>query len=384
VKRLATTTFTILATIFVVYLLWQFRSVVMLFLLSLVLAAVVRPATILWESRPSQPAYLAGLYLFGVLAFGLLVYSVGGLVVSEAQQAGTLFVSAYDAAWRQWPQGTPFQQAMTQWMPPPAELYGIMTAERLGLLLPGVMGVTQNVFDILAQGTTVTILSLYWGIDRVRFERLWLSVLPVAQRAQARALWRDVEASLGAYVRSELVVSLLSGLLLGVGYWMMGLPFPAVLAVVSAIGWLIPWLGALLALVPVILVAMSGGPVVVAVTILYTAVVFGLLRLLEPRLLPRRYSPLLIVAAMIALVDGFGFIGLLFAPPLAAALQVVLGYVRQSPVNSVEIRHEFEDLQVRLDSVRAGLSTEAPNPDPQATDLTRRLTQLLERAREVV
>jgi putative permease len=384
-KRLAQMTAIVLATIFVVYLLWQFRSVVMLFLLSLVLAAVVRPATTLWENRPGQPAYLAGLYLLGLLGVGVLVYFVGGWLLDELQRVGNYFVATYDTAWRDWPNGTSFQQSMVQWMPPPNDLYTSLTGERLDVFLRGILGVTMNALEIFAQLTTITMLSLYWGIDRVRFERLWLSLLPVAQRAQARALWREIEASLGAYVRSQLISSLLTGALLGVGYWLMGLEFPAMLAVLSAIAWLIPWLGALLALVPVVMVAMSGGPGVVAVTILYTVVVFILIRLLESRLLKQGYGALIVVVVMVALVDAFGLIGLLLAPPLAAALQVVLNYARQASATpqSTKINDEIEDLQIRLDSLRAELVNEA-SPDPQAADLTRRLTQLLQRARSVL
>jgi predicted PurR-regulated permease PerM len=387
VKRLAQITATVLATIFIVYLLWQFRSVVMLFLLSLVLAAVVRPATTLWENRPGQPAYLAGLYLLGVIVFGLLVYFVGGAMLDEIQRGGNAFVTAYDIAWRDWPEGSPLQQSLVQWMPPPNDLYSSLTGERLTVFLRSILGVTMNALDIFAQLITITMLSLYWGIDRVRFERLWLSLLPVAQRAQARALWRDIEASLGAYVRSQLVSSLLTGALLGVGYWLLGMEFPATLAILSAIAWLIPWLGALLVLVPVVMVAMSGGPGVVAVTILYTVVVFILIRLLESRLLKQRYGSLVVVVVMVALVDGFGLIGLLLAPPLAAALQVVINYARQSSATapSTQVNDEIEDLQLRLESVRMDLVNEAsPAPDPQAADLTRRLTQLLQRARNVL
>jgi predicted PurR-regulated permease PerM len=200
-------------------------------------------------------------------------------------------------------------------------------------------------------------------------------------------LWRDIENSLGAYVRSQLVSSLLTGALLGIGYWLIGVEFPVTLAVLSAIAWLVPWLGALLALAPVVMVAISGGPGVVAVTILYTVVAFILIRLLESRLLKQRYGSLIVVVVMVALVDGFGLFGLLLAPPLAAALQVVLNYARQSSVmaSSTPINDEIEDLQLRLESVRMDLVNEASStPDPQAADLTRRLTQLLQRARNVL
>ena len=55
---------------------------------------------------------------------------------------------------------------------------------------------------------------------------------------------RTLEQELGAYTRSEVIQSLLAVLLLGTGYWLLGSQYPALLAVVGAIAWLVPVVGA--------------------------------------------------------------------------------------------------------------------------------------------
>ncbi|MCZ7672142.1 MAG: AI-2E family transporter [Chloroflexi bacterium] len=78
----------------------------------------------------------------------------------------------------------------------------------------------------MSGGLVILFLSLYWSLDRVRFERLWLSLLPPEQRARARDIWQTIESDLGSYIRSEVAQSLLAGLLLGLGYWALGSPTP--------------------------------------------------------------------------------------------------------------------------------------------------------------
>ena len=77
------------------------------------------------------------------------------------------------------------------------------------------------------------ILSLYWSADQMRFERLALSVFPKKHHQRIRQIWRSVETGVGAYVRSEVIQSVLAGIILGTGYGLMGVPYPTILAISS-------------------------------------------------------------------------------------------------------------------------------------------------------
>ena len=86
----------------------------------------------------------------------------------------------------------------------------------------------------------ILFLSLYWSINQIHFERLWLSLLPSGQRKRARGIWQTVDPNIGAYVRGELMQSLLAGLPFGLGCWLLEYPLPALLALISALACLIP------------------------------------------------------------------------------------------------------------------------------------------------
>ena len=155
---------------------------------------------------------------------------------------------------------------------------------------------------------------------------LWLSMLQAERRIRARTVWQGSEDGVGAYIRSTGILMVASGLLLALGYRLLGLDAPITLAVIAALLGLIPLLGWALAIVPAMLVGLIGGPGVAALAALVTLVVFLVLKLVvAPRLSDyRRSNPILTVLVMVALTDVLGILGLLLAIPLAAVIEIVL------------------------------------------------------------
>jgi predicted PurR-regulated permease PerM len=273
-------------------------------------------------------------------------------------------------------------------MPPPADLYDGMMGSAGLAAAQGLLGVTLNIFDFLGSAVLVLMLSLYWGVDQARAERLWLSVLPAESRARAREIWRSIEAGVGAYLRSEVAQSVLAGLLLGLGFWAMGLRLPALLAAASALLWFVPWLGAVLAVGLVALTAWWQAPWLALLAGLYTILVFALLEfVIEPRLYNRRQqSALWVVLLMIALGRAFGLAGVLAAPPLAAALEILLAHIMTpAPAPQAQpVTTAYDDLAAQFAALRAELDSGAAAPESQVTSLADRLQGLLEQTGEAL
>ena len=386
-KRLAGLTLTVAATLTGVAVLWQFR-VATVFAMSLALAATLRPLVEHLVAR-GWPRHLALLFVYGLSLAAFLVIGsfVVGSLLNELGRAADQFVASYDYIWAHWPGGTAFEQALIHWLPPPAELIATTTGPSGVAMATGLLGVTSNLVDAFGHVAVIVVMSLYWGIDQAHFERLWLSILPAGERARAREIWRAIEAGVGAYIRSELIQCLLAGLLLGVGYRIAGLPYPTVLGVVSALALLIPWLGAVLGLGPVLLVGWAAGPVMTIVAGLYTLLVFVALQyVVEPRLYERRqYSSLLIAILAICLGQAYGVLGLLAAPPLAAALQILVGRLLVIPGSAVAeattaVDERYDGLEQRLAELTSNLNLAAGSPAPHMASLVERLRGLLAEA----
>ena len=388
-KRLAGYTALVLLTLVGAALLWEFRSVLLLFAFSLAIAAALRPLV----DRQVERGWNRGLAIMLVygLSLGLVIaigWSLGPRLLEELRRAADNFVLQYDRLYLSWPQGTAFQQAVVGLLPPPTELYAAIAGPSGEAIAQQLLGVTANLAQAVSQLVIIIFLSLYWAIDQVRFERLWLTLLPAERRARAREIWRAIETGVGAYLRSELTQCLLAGLLLGLGYRLLGLEYPALLAVFSALAWLVPWLGVGLALVPVVLAGLAGGPLMASAAALYTILIFLVLELLvEPRLFNRRqYNSLLLALVVLALGDEFGLAGLLMAPPLSVALQILGGHLL-TPASTPAVQpmeEQFTVLEERLASVRSLLAQSGDQPAPQVVSMVGRLEALLAKATTAV
>jgi putative permease len=388
-KRLAGYTALVLLTLLGAALVWEFRGVLLLFVFSLAIAAALRPLVERQVER-GWPRGLAILLVYGLgLGFLFVIgWSLGPRLLDELRLMVDNFVLRYDQVYLTWPNGTQFQQAVVGLLPPPNELYAAIAGPRGEAMAQQLLGVTANLFQTVSQLVVVVFLSLYWSIDQVRFERLWLTLLPADRRARAREIWRAIETGVGAYIRSEIVQGLLAGLLLGLGYRALQLEYPALLALTGALAWLVPWLGVGLALVPVVLVGLATGPLITVLAVIYTLLVFVLLEFgVEPRLYNRRqYNPLLIVLMVLALGEEFGVAGVLMAPPLAAALQILGGHLLQpaSTPAAQPVENQVAVLEERLASVRQLLSQSGEAPAPQLVNMLDRLEALVEKANTTV
>jgi len=384
-KRLAGSTALILATLTAVFLVWQLSSAVVLFILSLVIAATIRPL-IDWFAARGLPRALALLLAYVVCVGSIiaLVIIFGGSLLTELQQLTKDVTSGYEQLISQWPKGTPFQQSLAQRLPAASDLYATITGAQGGALLQTAVGFTLGSFDVLGQLLISLVISIYWSTDQEHFKRLWVSLLPVEMRARARDIWQNIELGLGGYLRSQLIQSVLALILLGVGYHVLGLKYAAALALIGTIGWLIPWVGVLLAVIPAVLVGLSMSPVLGGMTAVLTIAVLAFLEfVIEPRLFNRRnFSSLLVVIVVLVLLDQLGLIGILIAPPLAAVIQIFASQLFRSTIPSptLQLTQPISALQERLTAIQSGLVAQTETTTPEITNLMERLTQLITRA----
>lgn len=391
-KQLALYTAVVLATLGGAALVFSFPEAVIMFLISLAIAATIRPVLEALTQR-GIPSGIAVLLTFLVIIVGMagLVWSVSALLFKDIGLMGDNLSILYDRMWATWPHGSALQQTLIQQLPPPEELFTALAGEQGGALVSTLLGVTSSSFGILSQFFAALVLSIYWTADRIHFERMWLSILPVETRARWREVGRDVETALGGYIRSELAQSLMVGFLLGGGFTLMGMPYPTALALFAALAWLLPWVGGLLALVPILGVGVFIGFPMGIVAIVYTIAVLLVMELIiEPRIASRRqYSPWLTVILLMVMGDSLGLIGVILAPPLAAMIQITARRILQegqatlTPSSEIQSARRIAQLDKRIIVVRDMIANMEEAPPPQTTSMLDRLTELVRKAQEI-
>jgi putative permease len=376
----------VMTTLLALVVFWQFRIVVIYIMVSLALAAMVRPLILDWKSRGLiMRLVLILLYLVGLGIFGFLLLLVGRYALNDVQQlVQTLSVQG---VWKMpaWLEGSAFQKALITWMPTPDKLFEAMTGEQGQFVLPAMLNFTEGIGAFVSGILLILLLSVYWSINQIHFERLWLSLLPSEQRKNARGIWREIEPDLGAYIRSELLQSLLAVLLLGIGYWLLGSPYPILLALLGALAWLVPVVGVVLAVLPPLLIGMMTSVPLSLLTVIYTLIVVLALQLwVEPRLFKRNWdNPILTLIIMLSMADAFGLLGIIIAPPLSAVCQIVWKLLVSNRLAS-GATVLISDLKERQEHLRTVISEMEEAPPPLVVSSMERLAALLEKAEPIL
>lgn len=381
-KKLVMVGVAVMATLLALVVFWQFRIVVVYILISLALGAALHPLfeRLVGRKFIGRMVWIL-LYLVILGSFGLLIFLAGRAAVVEIQQLGQS-VSVQNA-WKLplWLEGGPFQKTLFAQLPPPAKLFEAVTGDKGQLVLPTILGFAQGIGGFLTAVIVVLLLSIYWSINQIHFERLWLSLLPSAQRTQARGIWRVIEPNIGAYIRGQLIQSLLAGVLLGLGFWLLGSPYPALLALISALACLIPVVGIAMAVTPVLLVGFITSWQLSLFTTLFALVILIALSIwVKPRLFNRKWdNPMLTIILLLALASAFGLVGLIIAPPFSVVCQIVWSRL-VSHRAVVGAAAQVSDLKERQAHLRVTIQKMDQPVLPLLTNSIEQLSLLIERA----
>lgn len=339
------------ASAVILYLIVAAWVVLAPFFIGLILAWIVLPAVDWLEARLAQPLHHRGIARFLAI---LVVYAVALALLAALltwflpivfREALMLFARREElfnalasnlSGLRRWYESNiPLQVRMfiEQQFPTTAEQW-LELFERDVLL--NLLTTLRSSWPVLAGYIIVPFWLIYFIYDAGWFRRAWVHAFPEGIRPDVINVSRIVNAVAGAFLRGQLVVALTIGFLTGLGLFLLGVPYAATLGVITAIGGLIPTFGPIIAAIPAVIIAALVRPVLALWTLL---IIVGVRELEELLLGPRilgtavRVRPALVIVLLLVAGHLWGFLGLLLAVPVAAALRDVYNYLylRTSP-----------------------------------------------------
>ncbi|MRH44031.1 AI-2E family transporter [Aquibacillus halophilus] len=147
--------------------------------------------------------------------------------------------------------------------------------------------------------------------------------------ASFKRLMNDINSTLASFIQGQFIVSLCIGIVLYIGYVIIGLDYSLTLALFALVMNFIPFVGPILAAVPAILVAFFQDPIM-AVWVLIIMVVAQLIEgnLVSPNVMGRvlKLHPLTIITLILAAGGIAGFLGLLFIIPAYAVIKTIVSH----------------------------------------------------------
>ncbi len=191
-------------------------------------------------------------------------------------------------------------------------------------VVPIVTGVASALVDLIL----VLVLSIYLVIDGPRLVTALRAVTPTRQRTRTLFILETVQRTVGGYIRGELLMAVLLGVLVGGGMFLFGLPYALLLGVLAAFFEFVPILGTFASGAACALVAFATRPWQIGVGVVIYFIVVHVIEgdIIGPRVIGRALGlhPVVAIVALLAGTELFGIWGALFAAPIAGLIQRVL------------------------------------------------------------
>jgi predicted PurR-regulated permease PerM len=190
----------------------------------------------------------------------------------------------------------------------------------------------RALISILSLGVVTPIVACYLLYDWNRMIAAIDNWVPPARRETVRALAREVDDTIGGFVRGQSALCLILAVFYAVALWLLGLNHGALIGFVAGLLSFIPYLGSLSGLLISTCVAVAQfWPDWTSILIVPAIFFIGQSLadyVLSPYLVGRRVhlNPVWVMFALFAFGYLFGFVGLLIAVPLAAAIGVLMRF----------------------------------------------------------
>jgi predicted PurR-regulated permease PerM len=322
---------TLALVIGVLLLLYSLGTVLVPFIISALLAWLGDPvADKLEEWRFPRPVAVLVVFIATFVVLGLLLLLIAPMVGREFQA-----LTARAPQFLTW-----YQNTATPWLsyhlhvdPERLRMDNLSSAltgnsDSVGQFLSSTVATVSHsgriLFTAVITVLLVPVITFYWLRDWDIFKARIASLLPRDHAAAVTGLTRDCETVLAAFFRGQLLVMVSLALIYSAGLSVIGLEGGLAIGVVAGLLSFVPYLGIItgltLALASAVLQAGNGW------LPLWVLIVFAIGQgmesfVLTPRLVGGRIGlhPVLVIFAILAGGELFGFVGVLLALPAAAA-----------------------------------------------------------------
>ena len=190
-----------------------------------------------------------------------------------------------------------------------------------------VLGVAGGAFGSVLSLVTLTFLALFLLTERRTITDWLFGFAPPQAEARWRPVLEDSISAVSSSLIGNVAISLVAGTVAGVSAWLLGLPFPLVLAMIAAFLDLIPQIGATIASVILVAVALTVGTTEAIVMLIIQLIYQQLENYVVYPIVYRRaveLSALTTIAAVMIAGALLGVVGAILAVPFAAVLKIVI------------------------------------------------------------
>ena len=331
-------------TIFVILLLsvilfaggYALRHTVSSFLLSFVLAYLLDPFVVMLEKKKIRRLYgIVALYsILGIIGFFFFTFLIPFVnikwyalladlpkYVQKGKEILLVMAGKFQPAY-----------ATEEWIWLFDKITGSMDTvlDKIGAGIYAAAGrVVFNLLNIILAPILVFFM-LFYKVDIVAEITAWL---PVERRDTILELGREINSSVGGYIRGQMVVSLIVAILSAMTLFFLNIDYPVLNGIFAGLASVLPFVGVILATIPPLFFAyvkFQSGVMLIKVLVAFAIIYFIEGYLVKPLVFRKsmNLNPLTTIIVVMAFGELMGFWGILLALPIAAAIKIISIHLR--------------------------------------------------------
>lgn len=203
--------------------------------------------------------------------------------------------------------------------------------KQIGSQLQNLAGNTLGAIKVLFNGIfnaiLVLVLTFFIIVDEKGISRFFTSLFPSKHTEYIIEKSDAVKEKIGYWLRGQLKLMLLIGIVTFIGLKLLGVEYALTLATLAAFTELIPVVGPIIAAIPALLVALNESPM----TALWVILLYLIIQQLEGNIIVPivmkqsvGLSPIIIIVAMLIGFQFLGILGVIIAVPVATAISIFI------------------------------------------------------------
>lgn len=185
---------------------------------------------------------------------------------------------------------------------------------------------TLNIFENFIRLMSVLVITFYLLLDKEKIESR-VAILFGENQKRVKDLIDAIEYKLGAWLRGQVILSVIVAVAVYIGLTLLGVEFALPLAIIAGLFEIVPIIGPIIAGIPAALIALSVSPLLaIFVVVLYIVIQQLEGNVVVPQVMKRAVglNPLFVIIAITIGGRLLGIVGALLAVPIAVVIQIIL------------------------------------------------------------
>ncbi|CEG22711.1 AI-2 transport protein TqsA [Planococcus massiliensis] len=197
-------------------------------------------------------------------------------------------------------------------------------------IISGVTGLISTITSVILSIVIVPFILFYLLKDGEKLPEYFVKLLPPRLRHDTREVLSEADKQLGAYIQGQIIVAFCIGVMIYIGFLIIGMDYALLLGVLAMVTSVVPYLGPAIAITPAAIIALVTSPfMLVKLAIVWTVVQLVEGNLISPQVMGKTMfiHPVTIIFVLLTAGSLFGIAGVILGIPMYALVRVLVSHL---------------------------------------------------------